>query len=62
MRTGSPSPLLLALAALALPARADVIRQTDGKTLTEERAITLTGGEAQELAIDINSIQLAQAN
>jgi len=45
MRTGSPSPLLLALAALALPARADVIRQTDGKTLTDvsvsEETLTL---------------------
>lgn len=34
----------------------------DGKTLTEERAITLTGGEAQELAIEMGSVQLAQAN
>jgi len=40
--------------------RVEVTR--DGKIVAEERAITLTGGEAQELAIDMGSIQLAQAN
>jgi uncharacterized protein (TIGR03000 family) len=34
----------------------------DGKTLAEDRQITLTGGEVQELAIDFDAIQLAQVN
>jgi hypothetical protein len=34
----------------------------NGKTLTEEREIALTGGEAQELAIDFDAMQIASLN
>ena len=36
----------------------EVVR--DGKTLTQDKKITLTGGSAQELSIDFGAAQLAQ--
>jgi uncharacterized protein (TIGR03000 family) len=34
----------------------------DGKTLTEDREIVLTGGQSQELSFDFGGVQLAQVN
>jgi uncharacterized protein (TIGR03000 family) len=34
----------------------------DGKTLTEERMLSLTGGEDQELTVDFDALQLARAH
>lgn len=34
--------------------------ERDGRTLSEERVITLRGGEAQELSIDLDAVQVAK--